>query len=74
MTHTDRFMRTSIKRRFSLDTLLQISRLMKDFSETEAELRFQYLNRVLESTRSEQEFCTKVFGSAGTSEKASQAD
>jgi len=57
MTQTDKFMRTSIKRRFSLTTLLQVSRLMRDLSESEIERRFQHLNRILESTRSEQEFC-----------------
>lgn len=62
MTQTDRFMRTSIKRRFSLTTLLQVSRLMRDLSESEVESRFLHLNRILDSTRSEQEFCQIALG------------
>ena len=61
MTQTDKFMRGSIKRRFSLTTLLQVSRLVKDLREDEMEIRFRDLNRILEESGSEQEFCQMVF-------------
>ena len=67
MTQTDRFMRTSIKRRFSLTTLLQVSRLVKDLGEDEMELRFRDLNRILDESGSEQEFCQLVLESADVS-------
>ena len=61
MTQTDKFMRGSIKRRFSLTTLLQVSRLVKDLREDEMEIRFRDLNRILEESGSKQEFCQMVF-------------
>ena len=67
MTQTDRFMRTSIKRRFSLTTLLQVSRLVKDLGEDEMELRFRDLNRILDESGSEQEFCQLVLESVDVS-------
>lgn len=68
MTQTDRFMRTSIKRRFSLTTLLQVSRLVKDLREDEMELRFRDLNRILDESGSEQEFCRLALESADISQ------
>ena len=67
MTQTDKFMRGSIKRRFSLTTLLQVSRLVKDLREDEMEIRFRDLNRILETSSSEQEFCQMVFEGADAS-------
>jgi len=56
MTQEERFMRISIKRRFSLATLLEVTRPMKDLREDEIERRFRDINRLLEHCRSEQDF------------------
>ena len=60
MTNADRFMRNSIKRRLSLTTLLQISKSMKSLTDREIEERFGQLNHLLETSRTEVEFCIKA--------------
>jgi len=68
MTQADRFMRSSIRRRLSLTTLLQISKWIKELPEEEVEPCFQKLNQLLERSRTEPEFCRMALGFTESSE------